>query len=62
MDTWVWLVIFAAAAAVLFSLAWWSSGRSKARGRGPENSLTQDQVEGIYLNKVKNQTGIGPIA
>jgi hypothetical protein len=45
MDTWIWLTIVAVAALAMFALAWWSSGRAKARGRGPESSLTQEQVE-----------------
>jgi hypothetical protein len=45
MDTWAWLAIIAAIAIALVAVAWWSSGRARARSRGPETSLTQEQVE-----------------
>jgi hypothetical protein len=63
MDTWVWLVIVAVAAVVLFAVAWRSSGRAKPRGRGPENSLTPEQVERINLLALRNRAGqMGPFA
>ena len=57
MDTWVWLVVFAAGAVVLFALAWWSSGRSKPLARGPESSLTPEQVERMNLLALRNHSG-----
>jgi hypothetical protein len=63
MDTWVWLVIVAVVAVVLFAVAWRSSGRAKPRGRGPENSLTPEQVERINLLALRNRAGqMGPFA
>lgn len=60
MSTWVWLVILGAAVA-LFALVWWSSGRARARGRGPENSLTDRQVEGVAMNPLNQRAGNGPL-
>jgi hypothetical protein len=61
MDTWVWLVIVAGVAVVLFALAWRSSGRAKPRSRGAENSLTPEQVELINLQVLRDRTGLpGP--
>jgi membrane protein implicated in regulation of membrane protease activity len=61
MDTWVWLVMIAAVAVVLFVLAWRSSGRAKPRSRGPENSLTTEQLEQINLQVLRDRTGMhGP--
>jgi membrane protein implicated in regulation of membrane protease activity len=60
MDTWVWLVIVAAVVVVLFALAWRSSGRAKARSRGPENSLTSEQLEQINLLALRNRTNQPP--
>lgn len=60
MDTWIWLVILGAAV-VLFALAWWSSGRTRARGRGPETSLTDKQSESVHYNSmwVRGRGGFG---
>jgi hypothetical protein len=61
MDTWVWLVVVAAVAVVLFALAWRSSGRAKPRSRGPENSLTAEQSDQINLQVLRDRTGMhGP--
>ena len=63
MDTWVWLVIVAVVAVVLFALAWRSSGRAKPRSRGPESSLTPEQLERINLQALRDRTGMpGPFA
>ena len=45
MPTWLLVLIIAVAALAVFALVWWVSGRARLRGRGPENSLTQNQVE-----------------
>jgi hypothetical protein len=59
MDTWIWLTLIAAAALALFALAWWSSGRARPRTRGPEVTLTQDQLEETYRFLGQNQHGGG---
>ena len=61
MDTWIWVAIIGAGALGLFALAWWSSGRARARGRGPESSLTDRQVEGVALNPLNQRAGNGPL-
>jgi hypothetical protein len=57
MDAWAWLTIMAVVAIVLFAVAWWSSGRAKPRGRGPENSMTQEQVDLTHMNFSQHQAG-----
>ena len=49
MDTWAWLTVAGVVAVILAALAWWSSGRAPLRGRGPETSLTPEQVERINV-------------
>jgi hypothetical protein len=57
MDTWAWLTIIGLVAVALFALAWWSSGRAKARSRGPANSLTQAQIDLGNMNASQHQAG-----
>jgi hypothetical protein len=59
MDTWIWVAIIAVAALALFALAWWSSGRAKPLSRGPENTLTQGQIEELSRFQGQNQHGGG---
>lgn len=47
-------------AVVLFALAWWTSGRARPRGRGPENSMTARQLEGSVMNIHNQRHGHGP--
>lgn len=56
MDTWVWLVIVAVVAVVLFALAWRSAGRAKPRARGSESQLTREQTEQLSLNQIRNRS------
>ena len=53
MDTWVWLTIGAVCAVMVVVLVWRSSGRAPLRGRGPETSLTPDQVEQINVYEAR---------
>jgi hypothetical protein len=62
MDTWFWLTIIAVLAVAVSALVWWSSSRARPRGRGPENSLTQSQVERIsqfQSGNTQNRAGFG---
>jgi hypothetical protein len=47
MDTWIWLTIIAVVAIALSAALWWSSGRARPRGRGPQTSMTESQYERI---------------
>jgi hypothetical protein len=61
MDTWVWLTIGAVCAVIVFLLVWRSSGRAPLRGRGPENSLTPEQVERINVYEARKNNFPGAI-
>jgi hypothetical protein len=51
-----------AVAVVLFALAWWTSGRARPRGRGPESSMTARQLEGSVMNIHQQRHGQGPVS
>jgi len=61
MDTWIWLTLIGAGALGLFALAWWSSGRARVRGRGPERSLTQRQAMSVELNSIHIRSSGGTL-
>jgi hypothetical protein len=60
MDTWIWVILIGAGALALFALAWWSSGRSKGLGRGPQNPLTPGQTLRLDATKYGTNMQKGP--
>jgi hypothetical protein len=62
MPGWLWTVVIVAAAAAVFALVWWSSGRSVRRPVDTDTGSANQRLlrDSNAIATMRNRDGLGP--